>query len=72
MKDSPNCCEHIGAAKPKSGDNVTALSRTAGMSKTMRAVEAKTRSRHHSGGTAYHYTGVSGYGSNENIKGYGS
>lgn len=64
------CCEGAGAAQPKTGKNRTALSRPAGMSATMGAVESKTRSGHRASSTAYHYQGVSGYGSNENINGY--
>jgi hypothetical protein len=62
-----------GATQPKGGDNAKAINRHSGYKATVSSIESKTRSRHHSGGTAYHYTGACcGYGSNENIKGYGS
>lgn len=65
------CCEAAGGAEAKTGKNRTALSRPAGMSATLSAtVDSKTRSRHHAGSTAYHWTGCSGYGANENINGY--
>lgn len=63
--------EGAGAAQAKTGDNRKALDRGAGMSATMSAVDSKTRSSYHSEASPYHYKGVSGYGGNENIKGYG-
>lgn len=48
-----------------------AIVRSAGMAGTMSAVQSKTRSGYHSSATPYIYKGCSGYGSNENIKGYG-
>lgn len=62
--------EAAGATQAKTGDNVKALVRSAGYGATVSAVESKTRSRYHSGGMAYHYVGVSGYGDNENVLGY--
>lgn len=64
--------EAAGGAQAKTGENLKALDRASGYGATVSAVESKTRSRYHSGGTAYHYVGVSGYGDNENIKGYDS
>lgn len=71
MADYCKNAEGLGAAKPKTGMNRTALSRPKGMSTTVTAFQSKTRSRHHNSEKHYHYEGVSGYGSNENIKGYG-
>lgn len=73
MSDSANCCEGAGAAQAKTGDNRKALSRAAGYQATGTALGNKTRSR-------YPATKVNnlwqdaptGYGDNENIKGYGS
>ena len=64
--------EGAGAAQAKTGKQKTPLCRASGMSSTMGAIQSKTRSRYHSGASPYEYKGVSGYGSNENIKGYGS
>lgn len=72
MKDSPNCCETVGAAQPKSGDNVKALSRAAGMSATSGALGSKTRSGHSASSTNNKWMSApTGFGDNENIKGYG-
>lgn len=72
MSGTPHgkCCEAVGAAQAKTGPNRTALSRPAGMSQTMSAVDSKTRSRHPASSKQNEWTGVSGYGSNENIHGY--
>ena len=67
-----NNCGAAGAAQAKTGKQATPLCRSAGMSSTLGAISSKTRSRHHSSARPYHYQGISGYGSNENIKGYGS
>ena len=65
MKDKAKGCG-------KGGKWAEALCRGSGMSATMGAIQSKTRSRYHSSATPYVYKGVSGYGGNENIKGYGS
>lgn len=72
MKDGCGNCEAVGGAPAVTGKNREALSRASGMSATMGAIASKTRSPHHSGAAPYTYRGVSGYTSNENIKGYGS
>lgn len=64
--------EGAGAAQPKSGDNVKALVRSAGYGATVSALESKTRSGHPASSMANDWHGVSGYGDNENIVGYGS
>ena len=70
MKDSCNCTA-AGAAMAKTDDNRKALSRSAGMSATSSAIASKTRSGYMASSTAYHYVAApTGYGSNENIKGY--
>ena len=72
MSDSCMNCAADGAAQAKTGKWREALSRASGMSATMGAIQSKTRSRYHSSASPYAYKGVSGYGANENIKGYGS
>lgn len=66
-------CEGVGAAQAKTGKNRQALSRSAGMAATMGACSSKTRSRH-TGSSVNNLwiSAPSGYGSNENLKGYGS
>lgn len=72
MKDSCSNCEAAGAAQAKTGENRQALSRPAGMSATGGAIGSKTRSRHSASSTANHWQAApTGYGDNENIKGYG-
>lgn len=62
-----------GATQTKSGGNRKAIDRHAGYSAVLTCLQSKTRSPHNSaGGPNYQYIGVSGYGSNENIKGYGT
>jgi hypothetical protein len=61
-----------GATQAKSGDNAKAISRPAGYGATLSAVENKTKSGHPASSMANHWTGVSGYGENENIVGYKS
>lgn len=72
MKDMAYCCEAAGGAQAKTGDNRKALSRPAGYHATVAAYGSRTRSRHAGSSVANHYTAPpAGYGSNENIKGYG-
>lgn len=72
MNDSCKNCEAVGAAKAKTGDNRTALSRPSGYNATGKAVESKTRSRHMASNVNYHYKAPSyGVGS-DNVKGYGA
>ena len=61
-----------GATNPKGGDNSKAIVRSTGYGATLSAIHSKTRSRHHSSAKPYHWYGCSGYGGNENLKGYGS
>lgn len=63
--------EGAGAAKSKGGDNVRALSRAAGMAATVSAVQNKVRSHYKGSEKHSHWEGCGGYGSNENIVGYG-
>lgn len=73
MSDKCNSCDGAGAAQAKTGDNRKALSRAAGMAATGAAIGSKTKSRHSASGTANHWVAApTGYGDNENIKGYGS
>jgi len=70
-----NCknCDGAGAAQPKTGKNRQALSRKAGMSATSGWLGSKTRSRYQGSSTNNLWMSApTGYGSNENIKGYGS
>lgn len=60
-----------GAIKPKSGDNLAAINRAAGMAQALGAVTNKTRSGHKGSSKHNHYEGCGGYGDNENILGYG-
>lgn len=72
MKDHAKNCEAAGAAQAKSGDNRQALSRPSGYGATCSAMENKTRSRHQGSSTNNKWHGTScGFGSNENVKGYG-
>lgn len=72
MKDQGNCCEGAGAAQAKTGDQATPLSRSMGMSKTGSALGSKTRSGHPASSTNNLWQGApTGFGDNENIKGYG-
>ncbi len=72
MKDSANCCDGAGAAQAKTGDNRKALSRPAGYGATCSAMDNRTRSRHSASSENNLWTSKScGYGSNENVKGYG-
>jgi hypothetical protein len=64
--------EAAGAIQPKTGDNVKPLVRSAGYGATVSALQSKTRSGHPASSMANHWEGVSGYGDNENIVGYGS
>ena len=62
-----------GATQMKGGDNVKAIVRSAGYRATCSAMGSKTRSRHSASSMNNHWKSVEcGYGSNENIKGYGS
>jgi hypothetical protein len=66
-------CDGAGAAQPKTGKNRQALSRAAGMAATSGALGSKTRSRYPASSTNNLWQAApTGYGSNENIKGYGS
>lgn len=71
MSDTCHNCEAIGGAQAKTGDNRKALSRPAGMAATGEAIGSKTRSGHPASSTANHWVAApTGYGENENIKGY--
>ena len=59
----------IGPIQPKTGDNVKPLVRSAGYNATVSAIQSKTKSST-TPSMHWHYEGVSGYGDNENIKGY--
>lgn len=59
-----------GAAQAKTGENADVLDRARGMSATMGAVQNKTKTQYPASSMANHWTGVSGYGDNENICGY--
>ena len=72
MKDSAKHCAAAGGAQAKTGDNCAALSRPAGYSQACSALSNRTKSRHTGTSQNNLYRGPSvGYGSNENIKGYG-
>lgn len=72
MKDMAYCCEAAGGAQAKTGDNRVALSRPSGYKATMGACEGKTRSRHAASSMNNLWKSTQcGYGSNENVKGYG-
>lgn len=71
MKDSCHNCEAAGAAQAKGGDNRTALSRTAGYSATMKAVDSRTRSRHTGTSENNHYKSPSYGVGGDNVKGWG-
>lgn len=71
--DSCKNCDGAGAAQPKTGKWREVLSRSAGMAATSGALASKTRSRHSASSTNNKWISApTGYGSNENIKGYGS
>jgi hypothetical protein len=72
MTDECNNCEAAGAAQAKTGDNRKALSRPAGYNATGEAIGSKTRSGHPASKTNNLWQSPpTGYGENENIKGYG-
>lgn len=72
MKDSSKCCDAAGAAQAKTGDNRASLSRPAGYAQACGAISNRTRSRHSASSQNNKYQSPPiGYGSNENIKGYG-
>ncbi|MCP4899954.1 MAG: hypothetical protein GY906_23545 [bacterium] len=72
MNDNAKCCEAAGGAEAKSGDNRKALSRPAGMAATSAALGNKTCSGHKGSSVNNDWKGApTGYGDNENIKGYG-
>lgn len=72
MNDHAKHVEAVGGAEAKTGDNRRALSRSAGYQATMSACSSKTRSRHTGSSVNNKWQAApTGYGSNENIKGYG-
>ena len=73
MSDSCGNCAADGGAQAKTGKWREALSRAAGMSATSGALGSKTRSRYSASSVNNKWMAApTGYGSNENIKGYGS
>jgi hypothetical protein len=60
-----------GAARPKSGDNVKALSRSAGYKATMKACDSKTGSRHKGSKLHNKWQSKPDGSGNDNVKGYG-
>lgn len=63
--------EGYGAAKPKTGDNRKALSRSAGYKATMEACESKTRSPHKGSDLDRKERSKGDNSGNDNLQGYG-